>query len=78
MVITLLHNYEGEVGVDQLNIWANEFGLDHPVLDDGDFSVSEPLWPDDRGRPDSVMLGPGAEVLYRTPTREQVDDVMGG
>ena len=74
--MTLLHNYQGEVGVDQLNIWANEFGLHHPVVNDGDFSSSDPLWPGDTGRPASVLLGPGAVVISRSPTVALIDEVM--
>ena len=74
MVITLLHNYEGELGVDQLNIWANEFGLDHPVVDDHDNHLSELLWPDDPGRPNSVLVGPGAEILQYSPTAAELGE----
>lgn len=76
MVITLLHNLAGPLGVDQLNIWANEFGLDHPVVDDADQELSKLLWPDNQARPNAVLLGPGAEVLAQDPSPEQVTEFV--
>ena len=76
MVVTLLHNWEGGLGVDRLNIWANEFGLSHPVLDDQDYPISSLLWPDDIGRPNSVLLGPGAVIITYWPTEAQVAEQL--
>ncbi len=64
MVITLLSDSSWTIGVDEQNLWANEFDLGHPVLADNDYELSRRLWPNDDSRPQSVLLGPGAEVLF--------------
>jgi hypothetical protein len=75
-VITLLHNLEGALGVDQLNIWANEFGLNHPIVGDQDYVLSDALWPDNPRRPEALLLGPGAEVLIFSPSEEQIAELI--
>lgn len=62
-MLTLLSNFEGPVGVDQQNIWANEFGLGHPVLSDDDLQLSSTYWVDDI-RPNAIYLEPGAQVRF--------------
>ena len=71
-MITLLHNWSGELGVDQLNLWANAYGLEHPVIDDRDFHVSDALWPGDSGRPNAVLLGSGARIVSFSPTEDLI------
>lgn len=77
MVITLLHSQVGDIDVDRLNIWANEFGLSHPVLDDQGYALSDPFWPGDAGRPKSVLIGPGAQIIKFSPTTADVEAELG-
>ena len=72
-VLTLLHDYTQEVGVDQLNIWANVYELDHPIVVDQDFETSDPLWPDDIGRPKVKVVAPGAVVIQIDPEPEDIE-----
>ncbi len=72
VVITLLHDYTQDIGIDEQNVWANQYGLEHPVLADNDQLVSEPLWPNKLGRPMHRLVGPGAERLHADPTHADV------
>ena len=73
VVITLLHSQVGDIDVDRLNVWANEFGLSHPVIDDQGYALSDLLWPGDAGRPKSVLIGPGAQIIKFSPTAADVE-----
>lgn len=72
VVITLLHDYTQDIGLDQQNIWANQYALEHPVLADNEQLISSPLWPDELGRPMERLLGPGAVLLHGDPSHEDV------
>ena len=62
LVVTMLHDSTREIGVEDLNSWANTHGLTHPVILDNDWELSNLAWPTSDGRPLSKLLGPGAEV----------------
>ncbi len=72
VVITLLSDLTREITVDEQNVWANVYGLAHPVLADNDQAISDPLWPGKPGRPMHKLLGPGAVILDNDPTHEDV------
>lgn len=72
VVVTYLSDLSMTIGVDQQNVWANEYGLLHPVIGDDQQLVSEPLWPDKPGRPMLKLLGPGAVILHQDPTHDDV------
>lgn len=72
VVVTYLSDLTKTIGVDEQNIWANAYGLAHPVIGDDQQLVSEPLWPGKTGRPMHKLLGPGAVILHQDPTHDDV------
>lgn len=72
IVLTMLHDSYGPISSDQLNLWANGYGLTHPVVLDNDFALSGTYWPGTTARPRTKLLGPGAVVLQDQPTPEDI------
>lgn len=72
VVVTVLHESTRPVGAEDQNLWANEYSIEHPVLEDNEFAISGPQWPGNNARPLRRLVGPGA-VLIRDGADE--DDV---
>ena len=75
IVVTLItENYDAETpSQDNLEEWAEEYGLTSPVLADGD-EVAERY--SERGElslPSMTLIGPGAEVLIADGDVEESD-----
>lgn len=71
----MLSNFEGPVGVDEQNIWANEFGISHPVVNDEDLELSTSYW-SNTIRPNAIYLGPGAQVRFDEIRPDQFRDMF--
>lgn len=46
------------------------------MIDDAGLAISDALWPGDPGRPKSVLIGPGAQIVTYEPTIEQVEAAL--
>ena len=78
VIVTLLVEAESNVTatVDDLNTWADEYGITHPVVTDPEWEVinsySEREHP---ALPALTLIAPGMEILETSGTVEEADIV---
>jgi hypothetical protein len=65
-------------GLEDLALWADEFGQTFPVLSDGDLAFSRFIDREGYSLPSHTLLSPGAEVLiaHGEPTDEDIEAAL--